>query len=107
MSYVQLGNNIYRNKSTPVQFQDADRLFRDPIRVRGDLRDFLDNVDALGDSAECGKLAVERRLRRNAHEELRALAIGFAGDADCRNHAALVFHVAELIAQQTESPCSP
>ena len=78
-----------------------------PLASAGDLRDFLYHVDALGDPAECRKLAIQRRLRRDAYEELRALAIGFAGNADGGNHAALVFHVAELVAQQAQSPGAP
>src|ERR1035441_8973836 len=71
------------------------------------LGDFFDYVHAFVDAAEGGEFAIERRLRRDADEELRAIAIGLTGDADGRDHAALVFEIAELRRKLIETARAP
>ena len=74
--------------------QDADRVFRDLVRPGRYARDRLDDAHSLGYAAKGGVLAVERRLRRDADEELRAVAIRLVRDADGGDDATLVLHVA-------------
>ncbi len=71
------------------------------------LRDLLHHVHAFVDAPEGGELAVQRRLRRDADEELRAVAIRLAGNADRGDHAALVLEVAELAGELVEAAGAP
>ncbi len=75
----------------------ADRYLGDPFG----------HVDALGDVSEDGKLAVERGLRKEAHEELRAVAIGLIGNARGGNRAPLVLQAADFGGQQVEAAGAP
>ena len=78
-----------------------------PFASAGDLRDALHHVHAFGDAAEGGILAVERRLRRHADEELAAVAVGLVGNADGGDDAALVLEVAESRRQQVQAAGAP
>ena len=109
----------------PAQFLDGrvhkrldlllfDRHLQNPHRfpdhavggIRG-LRDLLYHVDSLGDAAEGGVLAIELRLRGDAHEELRPITIRLTGNADRRHHAALVLKIAEFGRQPVEPAGAP
>src|SRR5665213_2785442 len=56
--------------------EDADGLIGEAVLTRGHVRDLLDDVHAFGDTAEGGELAIERRLRIDADEELGTIAVG-------------------------------
>ena len=71
------------------------------------MRDLLDDVHAFVDASEGGELAVQRGLRRDADEELGAVAIGLAGDADGGDDAAFVLEVAEFAGELIEAAGAP
>src|SRR5688572_25981431 len=68
---------------------DLDALARDR-HVGGHRRDLLRDVDAFGHPREHRVLTVERRLVRDADEELRAGAVAAARYEDGRHGAACV-----------------
>ena len=69
--------------------------------------DLLHDVHPFVDAPEGGELAVERGLRRDADEELGAVAIGLAGNADGGDDAALVLEVAEFAGELIEAAGAP
>jgi hypothetical protein len=87
--------------------EDADGCFRQAVGADRRLGDALHHVDPLGDPSEGGELAVERGLRKQAHEELRAIAIGLIGNSYSGNHAALVLQAAGFAGQQVETARAP
>src|SRR5262249_30743523 len=87
--------------------ENPDRLHRNTIGIDWCLGDALDHIHSFRHAAESGILAVERRLRRDADEELAAVAVGLARNADGGDDTALVLEVAGFAWQKVESAGTP
>ena len=74
------------------KFQNTNRFFGNIAFAGGLLRDLFHHGHAFGNQPEGGELSIQHGLRRNADEELAAIAIWLVRDADGGYDAALVFH---------------
>ena len=82
-----------RNSSTDAP---ANGLLCEPIGIDRNAEDLLDNIHSFHDPSEHRVLALERRLRRDANEELAAVGTRLPWQVHGGYHAAFLLQIGEF-----------